>query len=281
MSQRIELLIIDPQVDFCDPERGALYVPGAEHDMKRLATMIRRVKDKLDDIHVTLDSHHLVHIAHPIFWRDANGKNPPPFTRITRSDVQDGLWTPAVPSFYPRALEYVRKLEEHGRYELTIWPPHCLIGSPGHNVFPELFAALTEWESRFTFVDYAAKGSNILTEHYSAVQADVPDATDPSTQINTRLIQTLANADLVLIAGEARTHCVANTVRDIANNFSDQSHISKLVLLTDASSDIPGFEAHAENFMNEMVSRGMQLSTTTEALSQEAHLNGLRSGASS
>jgi nicotinamidase-related amidase len=126
--------------------------------------------------------------------------------------------------------------------------------------------ALTEWESRFAFVDYVTKGSNIMTEHYSAVQADVPDAADVSTQINARLIKTLENADLVLIAGEARTHCLANTVRDIANNFGDDSFISKLVLLTDASSDIPGFERHAQDFMNEMVGRGMQLSTTTEFL---------------
>jgi nicotinamidase/pyrazinamidase len=266
MSKRIELLVIDPQVDFCDPKQGALYVPGAERDMKRLAKMITRLKDKLADVHVTLDSHHFIHIAHPIFWRDTQGNHPPAFTRISRSEVEEGVWTPAVPGLYRRALEYVTKLEQNGRYELTIWPPHCLIGSPGHTVFPELFAALTEWESRFAFVDYVTKGSNILTEHYSAVQADVPDPTDASTQINTRLIQTLENADQILIAGEARTHCLANTVRDIANNFGDDSFISKLVLLTDASSDIPGFEKHAQSFMNDMVSRGMQLSTTTEFL---------------
>ena len=266
MSKRIELLVIDPQVDFCDPNRGALYVPGAEHDMKRLARMIKRLKDKLSDVHVTLDSHHFIHIAHPIFWRDTTGKNPAPFTRITRSEVEQGVWTPTVPGLYRRALEYVTRLEQNGRYDLTIWPPHCLIGSPGHTVFPELFAALTDWESRFAFVDYVTKGSNILTEHYSAVQADVPDPTDASTQINTRLIQALENADQILIAGEARTHCLANTVRDIANNFGDDSFVSKLVLLTDASSDIPGFEKHAQSFMSEMASRGMQVSTTTEFL---------------
>jgi nicotinamidase/pyrazinamidase len=266
MSKRLELLVIDPQVDFCDPKRGALYVPGAEHDMTRLATMITRLQDKLDDIHITLDSHHFVHIAHPIFWKDTHGQHPAVFTRISRTEVEDGVWTPTVPGLYRRALDYVRKLEQNGRYELTIWPPHCLIGSPGHSVFPTLLSALNGWESRFAFVDYVTKGSNILTEHYSAVQADVPDPSDASTQINARLIQTLENADVVAIAGEARTHCLANTVRDIANNFGDDSFISKLVLLTDASSDIPGFETHAQNFMNEMVGRGMQLSTTTEFL---------------
>lgn len=266
MSQRIELLVIDPQVDFCDLARGALYVPGADDDMRRLAAMIRRLKPKLDDIHVTLDSHHFIHIAHPIFWKDSRGHHPPPFTRIARAEVEEGVWTPTVPGMYRRALEYVRRLEQNGRYELTVWPPHCLIGSPGHAVFPELFAALTEWETRFAFVDYVTKGSNILTEHYSAVQADVPDPSDASTQINTRLIQTLERADLIAIAGEARTHCLANTVRDIADSFGDDSFVSKLVLLTDAASDIPGFETHAQDFMSEMAARGMQLSTTNEFL---------------
>jgi hypothetical protein len=55
-------------------------------------------------------------------------------------------------------------------------------------------------------------------------------------------------------------------VRDVANNFGDDSFVSKLVLLTDASSDIPGFESHAQNFMNEMAGRGMQTTTTTEFL---------------
>ncbi len=266
MRKRIELLVIDPQVDFCDPVRGALYVPGAEQDMTRLSAMIRRLKDKLDDIHVTLDSHHFIHIAHPIFWKDSRGAHPPVFTSISRTDVEEGVWTPTVPGMYRRALEYVRRLEHNGRYALTIWPPHCLIGSPGHTVFPELFHALTDWEARFAFVDFVTKGSNLLTEHYSAVQADVPDPADASTQINTRLIQTLENADLIVIAGEARTHCLANTVRDIANNFGDDSFVSKLVLLTDAASDIPGFEPHAQSFLREMAGRGMQFSTTTEFL---------------
>jgi nicotinamidase-related amidase len=241
-------------------------VPGAEHDMNRLAGMVRRLKSKLDDIHVTLDSHHFIHIAHPIFWKDTHGRHPAVFSGITRADVEQGVWTPTVPGMYRRALDYVRRLEQNGRYGLTIWPPHCLIGSHGHIVFPELFTALTEWEQRFAVVDYVTKGSNILTEHYSAVQADVPDPADASTQINTRLIRTLENADVIAIAGEARTHCVANTVRDIANSFGDDSFISKLVLLTDASSDIPGFESHAQSFLAEMTGRGMKLSTTNEFL---------------
>lgn len=263
----VELLIIDPQVDFCDPKTGALYVKGAEQDIGRLARMVTRLASKLDDIHVTLDSHHFVDIAHPVFWRDSAGKNPAPFTLISAQDVETGRWTTAQPSMYRRALDYVKALEAHGRYALCIWPPHCLIGSAGHAVMPDLFAALTEWEKRrFALVDYVTKGSNIYTEHYSAVQAEVPDPSDPSTQINTTLIQTLMKADLIAVAGEAGSHCVANTVRDVANNFGDDSFVSKLVLLTDATCPVTGFEAFQDDFIREMTARGMQLSTTTDFL---------------
>lgn len=262
---QLELLIIDPQVDFCDPQ-GALYVPGAEEDIARLARMVHRLAPNLGGIHVTLDSHHLVDIAHPIFWQDSTGDHPAPFIIVSAEDVETGCWTMTQPEMYPRALAYVQALAKNGRYPLCIWPPHCLIGSPGHAVMPELFAALQDWESRFAVVDYVLKGSSIWTEHYSAIQADVPDSADPSTQPNTALVQTLMKADLIAVAGEAGSHCVANTVRDLADQFGDDQLLSKIVLLTDAVSPVPGFEVLQDNFIREMTERGMKLSTTAKFL---------------
>lgn len=259
------LLIIDPQIDFCDPA-GALYVPNAEHDMRRLAQMIQRVHHRLDEIHVTLDSHHFVHIANPIFWQDNSGQHPAPFTQISVAQVEAGSWQATKPEWQEQAVNYVRQLAQNGRYQLTIWPPHCLIGSRGHAVAPELFAALQEWEANFKVVNYINKGSNLLTEHYSAIKADVVDEDDAATKLNQRLLTALEQSDVVGIAGEARTHCVANTVRDIADSFMDQSHIAKLVFLTDAASDIPGFENYAEKFLQEMRRRGMRFATTTDFL---------------
>lgn len=258
-------LIIDPQVDFCDP-KGALYVPGAESDMTRLAQMLRRLKGKIDDLHVTLDSHHTVDIAHPIWWRNSAGEHPAPFTIITLADLDAGRWTTTQPGAYRRSREYIAALESNGRYPLCVWPFHCLIGSPGHGIAPVLFSALKEWEDEFAVVDYVTKGSNIWTEHYSAVVADVPDPSDPSTQINTRLLQTLTEADLIFVAGEAGSHCLANTVRDIADNFGDDSYVKKLVVLTDATSPVPGFEPFQDTFLREMTARGMQTSTTIDFL---------------
>lgn len=263
---KVHLVVIDPQVDFCDPS-GALYVTGAERDMDRLAQMVCRLTGKLDDIHVTLDSHRLIDVAHPVFWKDSGGRNPAPFTIITASEVESGRWMPALPGLTGHMLTYVQTLEANGRYPLCIWPPHCLIGSPGHCVVPELRQALQQWESRrFALVDYVTKGSNPWTEHYSAVAADVPDPEDPGTQINTRLIQTLMDADLVAIAGEAGSHCLANTVRDIAQSFGGDSYVKRLVLLEDATSPVPGFESLQTQFIDEMSARGMQISNTREFL---------------
>jgi len=264
--KKVELLIIDPQEDFCNPS-GSLFVPGADSDMSRLAKMVKRLSGKLDDIHVTLDSHHYVDVAHPIFWKDSNGNHPSPFTIISASDVESGRWTTTMPSLYKRMLDYVRQLETNKRYPLCIWPPHCLIGSKGYGVVPELFDSLVEWENNnFALVDYVTKGSNIYTEHYSAIQADVPDPVDPSTQINTDLIQTLMKADIIAVAGEAGSHCVKHTLLDIANNFGDDSYVQKIVLLTDAFSPVPGFESEQDSFLKEMTQRGAQTSTTVDFL---------------
>ena len=266
MRKQIHLLAIDPQNDFCDPQNGALYVQGAENDMNRLAEMIKRISPKLDDIHVTLDSHHLVHIANPVFWVGTDGKPPNPFTLISASDVKAGVWSTKVPSFTKKAIDYLEKLEATGKYVHCIWNPHCLIGSWGHAVFPALFEALSDWEKEFAIVDYVTKGSNVWTEHFSAVQAEVPMPDDPTTQVNTRLIDVLESADLILVAGEASSHCLKFTVEDIGNAFTDSSYIQKLVLLEDCTSPVTGFEKQQDDFINEMTKRGMQLEKSTTFL---------------
>ena len=259
----IVLLIIDPQVDFCCPGRGSLVVPGAEQDMDRLARMVRRHASEIDAIHVTLDSHHRVDIAHPIFWIDAEGNHPPAFTLVSMPDVVEGRWRATAPEMRARALEYVRALEQGGRHTLCVWPYHCLIGSEGHAVEPGLFEALRAWEEQFRVVDFVSKGTNPYTEHYSAIRAEVADPGDPGTQVNQRLIDTLLAADRVLIGGEAGSHCVAQTVQDLAEHFGDRA--DRLTLLTDAVSPVPGFEPLQETFLAEMAQRGLGFRNTVTA----------------
>jgi nicotinamidase/pyrazinamidase len=265
MSIRVDLLIIDPQNDFCD-SKGSLFVPGADEDCLRLSKMIDRLSKKINDIHVTLDTHHFFDIAHPVFWKDELGKHPGPFTIISVDDVEKGKWKTTNPKMQKRAKEYVKALAANGRYPLCIWPPHCLIGSWGATVKPEVWTSLNKWEqANIAFVDFVTKGSNYWTEHYSAVQADVPDPDDPGTQLNVQLIQMLKDVDLIAISGEALSHCVANTIKDIANNFGEEN-IKKFVLLSDTSSNVPTFDQAGEDFVKELSARGMQVMKSTEFL---------------
>jgi nicotinamidase/pyrazinamidase len=259
---KTHLLIIDPQNDFCDP-KGALYVDGAVQDMEiRLPTFVEQHWTALDQIHVTLDSHHPVHIAHPIFWANERGERPTPFTVISVEDVKKKKWFTFDRRLQDYALSYVNNLAEGGKFPLVIWPPHCLIGTWGHNVVPRLSQAINSWESvRCLNVNYIHKGSNMLTEHYSAIEADVKVESDPSTSLNIDLLAKLNTAKTILVAGEASSHCVANTVRDIVKNVPTM--IKKIVLLEDAMSPVRGFEAAGRTFLEEMKALGVRTSTTT------------------
>jgi nicotinamidase/pyrazinamidase len=262
MSKKIHLLIIDPQVDFCDPT-GALFVQGADKDMERLGKFIDANHHRISEIHCTLDSHQVIHIAHPIFWVNSKGENPTKFTLISAADVRNGTWRAFHPALQARAQAYVDTLKANGRYVLCIWPPHCLIGTKGHSVYPAVSDALIQWETKtISRVNYITKGSNFLTEHYSAVMADVPDDADPTTKLNTALIDTLQEADEIWVGAEALSHCVANTVTDIADNFGDDN-IKKIVLLEDASSNVTGFEQMGIDFIKKMTARGMRIAKTT------------------
>lgn len=153
-------MVIDPQFDFANPN-GTLFVPGAVEDMQRLAVFIEKNKVVLNDIHVTLDSHHVLDIAHPRFWKDSKGSNPNPFTCISVSDVQNGVWVPVIPSLTRRAIDYLKELDASGRYPHLIWPEHCLIGTPGASIVSEVMTSLNNWcVANMATIDFVSKGSN-------------------------------------------------------------------------------------------------------------------------
>lgn len=257
-----ELLIIDPQIDFL--EGGNLAVPGATEDMNRVVDMIKRNINRIDNIHVTMDMHRQIDIGHPMFWLDNKGDNIDPFTVLSLDDLTQGKIRPFLPSLSGRVKEYFEKLIDNKRYMPIVWPYHCLIGSVGATIYKPLFDILCQWEhDNLKQVDYVLKGTNPYTEHYSAIQADVPDSNDPTTSLNIDLLESLQNTDMILLAGEALSHCLANTCKDIADNFGEEN-IKKIVLLTDGTSNVPGFENLGEEFIKELSARGMKTSTTKD-----------------
>lgn len=277
MALKLHVICIDDQNDFTDPN-GSLFVKGGDQNVRRAAKLIERLRDKITDIHVTMDSHRKVDISHPLWWVDDHGNKPGPITGVTIDDKGvfhfhnfiSGAKTTGrtrALSAKDRTVKYIKALTANGRYPHTIWPEHCLIGDEGHNLNPVLAAAIHEWEEkRYAITNVVTKGSNPWTEHFSAVQAEVPDPEDPSTQINRGLIETLEQADIVLWVGEALSHCLANTFRDTVANFSDPSFIKKMWLATDATSSVPGFEKYGDDFIAEMTAKGMNRTTTTDFL---------------
>lgn len=278
MKRNLHLLVIDPQNDFCDlpadylpPPVGAnaalapaLPVPGAHADMLRVADLVSRGRDGLSAITVTLDSHHRVDVAHSSFWMDAEQGPIAPFTQITAAQVRQGTYLPRSAGALPRVLAYLDALEAAGRYTLMAWPVHCEIGSWGHNVHADLRAAYNAWEdSALAMVGKISKGSNPWTEHYSAVQAEVPDAEDDSTQVNQAFLGLLRGSDQVYITGEAGSHCVRATTEHIVAHW-DRQKLSQLVLLTDCMSPVTGFTAQYDDFVRDMRARGLQIAQAAD-----------------
>ncbi len=253
------LLIIDPQRDFCD-KTGALSVAGADEDMARLTAFLTVNQKAISEIRVTMDCHQSIHIAHPIFWVNDKGENPPFFTTITDEDVKNGVWKPFHPELVGWATTYTEGLKKNGRYQLMIWPPHCIFGTEGWTVVPSLMNALTGWEKgTINRIHWIQKGNNFLTEQYSAIVADVPDPADPTTALNKELIADLAEADEVLVAGEALSHCLGGTLWDIAENGGD---MTKYTLLTDCTSSVTNCEKLGDDYVKKLVARGMKTATT-------------------
>lgn len=291
---KVHLFIVDPQNDFCVPDdghgnKGKLVVAGADKDMMRVAKFMDRVGDKFDEVYVTLDSHQTIGIERPKWWkRCSDGAEPAPYTilgihldgkRIVKCTIDatgvhptEEEYTTYLPSYLHHggptgkgSFGYLQALAAKKRYPHVVWTEHCIVGTWGWGIVPILAEALYRWErSQFARVNYVVKGNNPWTEHFSGVMAEVPDPSDPSTQVNTRLVQSLEEADIIVWTGEALSHCVANTTRDTALNFSNPKYIEKMVLLRDATSNVSGFEFLGDAFLKDMTAKGMKLSTTED-----------------
>lgn len=260
MRKKNALLIIDAQFDFCNP-KGTLFVPGSEEDNKRLANFMLNNLSEIDYMAATLDSHHINDIAHPSFWKDKDGKNPAPFGVITAQDVRDGKWTPRFTAI-PTVLAYLDALASQGEYAHVIWPFHCLIGSKGHAIDDVIFDAIKAFEYTGKSCNFVTKGTHPLTEHFGAFRAQVPIPGVPSTDINMDLLKKLAEYQNVYLAGQAKSHCVANTLKQALEYVPDLA--KKFVILEDCMSNVPGFENIADGIYENAKQAGVRFSNTVQ-----------------
>lgn len=257
------LLLIDVQNTFCIPEFelfvGGKSGMGAVEDNMRLCEFIYRNLGTISAIAPTMDTHTAIQIFHPIFWINEAGKHPTPAaTTITPDDIEQGKWkvNPGIADSltngdYARlnthALHYVKQLSESGKYPLTVWPYHSMLGGIGHALVSAIEEALFFHAiARSSQTRFEIKGNNPLTENYSILRPEVlEDASGNAiAQKNTSLIQYLLKFDAVIVAGQAKSHCVAWTVADLLTEIQaiDASLAKKVYLLEDCTSPvvIPG-----------------------------------------
>ncbi|MBW4613430.1 MAG: isochorismatase [Desmonostoc vinosum HA7617-LM4] len=289
---RICLLLIDVQNTFCIPEFelfvGGKSGTGAVDDNQRLCEFIYRNLGVITTIVPTLDSHTAMQIFHPIFWVNAVGEHPSPAaTSITPSDIEQGIWkvNPAVANsitngdyelLEKHAYHYVKQLSQDGKYPLTVWPYHSMLGGIGHALVSAVEEAIFfHCIARQSQTQFEIKGDHPLTENYSVLRPEVLESFDQSAlgKKNTRLIKQLLEWDVVIIAGQAKSHCVAWTIEDLLIEIKqvDATLAKKIYLLEDCTSpvvvsDVVDYTEQADAAFNRFAEAGMHIVRSTESL---------------
>jgi len=108
------------------------------------------------------------------------------------------------------------------------------------------------------------KGLNCMTEMYSALRAEVPAPCDERTLLNAGLLRTLKESSEILVCGQALSHCVNFTVRDLADTYQmgDVDRLGTISILSDCTSSVPGFEEAGTAFLADMKRKGLRIVTT-------------------
>lgn len=291
---RIGLLLIDVQNTFCIPKFelfvGGQSGTGAVDDNVRLCEFIYRNLGEITSIIATMDTHTAMQIFHPIFWVNQAGEHPTPATTITPAEIEQEVWkvNPEIAysiangdyqSLQNHALHYVNQLTEHGKYPLTVWPYHAMLGGIGNALVSAVEEAIFfHTIARNTQACFEIKGNNPLTENYSVLRPEVLTSIDGSAlaQKNTRLIQQLLEFDQLIIAGQAKSHCVAWTIDDLLTEIkaTNPSLTQKIYLLTDCSSPVVvdgvvDFTNQAEAAFERFADAGMHLVKSSDTLTKQ------------
>jgi nicotinamidase-related amidase len=233
---RICLLLVDVQNTFCIPE-FELYVggrsgTGAVDDNRRLCEFIYRNIDVITQVCPTMDTHQSMQIFHSIFLVNERGEHPAPFTLISVEDVENGIW-----KFNPKVAaglnidvdygqeflrHYTHQLQVGGKYDLTIWPYHAMLGGIGHALVSAVEEAIFfHGIARYCLPDFQVKGSNAFTENYSVISPEVLEDAQRNqiAEKNAGFLRALLEFDAVIIAGQAKSHCVAWTIDDLLSEI--------------------------------------------------------------
>jgi nicotinamidase-related amidase len=287
---RICLVAVDVQNTFCIPG-FELFVrgrsgTGAVDDNRRLCEFAYRNLDAITQIVPTLDTHQAMQVFHAIWLVDEEGRHPEPYTLVSAEDVETGRWQvdPAVAEglgldldyAHRHLVHYTRSLEASGKYRLTIWPYHAMLGGIGHALVSAVEEAIFfHTVARRSQPDFQPKGRSPLTEHYSVLGPEVTEGPDgePLGERNAPLLEELLDYDAVVIAGQAKSHCVAWTIDDLLSSptLLDQGLAQKVYLLEDCTSPVvvPGavdYTEEADAAFARFAAAGMHVVRSTEPI---------------
>jgi nicotinamidase-related amidase len=237
---RIAAFGIDCQIGFCVPG-ASLFVPGAVEDTRRTLAWLYQNLGKLTALHFSMDTHRIYQIFPPAWWSNEQGAHPAPFTPITLEDLKSGKWKPIA---HPReCLEYCKKLETTGKYVLTIWPYHTLLGGVSHALVPAVMeAAIFHSVVRRHQTHFETKGTHAMTENYSVLSPEVSELGGQVVgSFNAPFFKMLMEYDRVYVFGQAKSHCVLSTLYDIRDHIhaTDPKLAEKVWILEDAMSPVP------------------------------------------
>jgi len=288
-SLRICLLAVDVQNTFCIPD-FELYVggrsgTGAVDDNRRLCAFIYRNLGTITQIFPSLDTHHAMQVFHAIWLVDGDGNHPAPYTLVSADDVATGRWR--VNAAVAEALgidadyaarhlaHYTRRLAEGGKYDLTIWPYHAMLGGIGHALVSAVEEAVFfHGIARHSRPEFQVKGDNPLTEHYSMLGPEVTEGPDGDRlgDKNTELIEKLLTFDAVVVAGQAKSHCMAWTIDDLLEDeVAGERLAERTYLLEDCTSPVvvPGvvdYTDEADAAFKRYAGAGMHVVRSTEPI---------------
>ena len=293
-SMRICLLLIDVQNTFCIPDYelfvGGRSGNGAVEDNVRLCEFIYRNLSQITQIVCTLDTHTTMQIFHEIFWINADGEHPTPLqTLITPEDIETGKWrvNPAITQsimgnsdqydlLQVYGEHYVRTLTADGKYPLTIWSYHAMLGGIGHAIVSAVDeACFFHAIARNSQTHYEMKGRNPLTENYSVLRPEVLSDAAGNTiaEKNSDFLDMLLGYDRIIIAGQAKSHCVAWTVKDLLTEIQDidPTLAKKIYLMEDLTSPVvvPGvidYTDSADAAFTEFSNAGIHIVQSTDEI---------------
>lgn len=266
------LLLIDCQIDFClAPPIGQLYVDGAEMDMFRIIDFILNNMSHITTIYPTLDTHIVYQIFYGGWWTDDNGSHPLPYTVITSKDIEGGKFKPVIEPIW--SLEYVKTLEKQTNNPLMIWPEHTMLGTPGHALVPSLYE-ICYYHSliRRSQISFQLKGDVPETEMYGVFRPEVlVPKNSRASGINAAFCNMLGKYDKLLVGGQAKSHCVLESLRQLFNFFKDQEEVlKKIYILRDCMSSVKhpdiDFDGIAETQFEIFQKAGFNIVNSTDNL---------------